>query len=111
MAAPAFPNEYTLRTVAETASKPCFVCHRPTAKVLATTGNKVSNVRTRPLPLSLFLLVLHLGVEEGKFLPDRTGEMANACCVSFRISLARPGLVWLYTNSGSSHLVLSRLVS
>lgn len=38
---PAFPNEYTLRTVADVSSKPCFVCHKPTTKVLTTVGNKV----------------------------------------------------------------------
>lgn len=44
MSAPPFPNEYTLRTVAEVSSKPCFVCHKPTTKVLTTVGNKVGSI-------------------------------------------------------------------
>ena len=40
MAAP-FPNVYHLRTVAETSSKPCLVCYKPTCKVLITPNNKV----------------------------------------------------------------------
>ncbi|KAK5082862.1 hypothetical protein LTR05_006743 [Lithohypha guttulata] len=40
MANPSFPNEYNLRTVAETASKPCFVCHKASTKVLITADNK-----------------------------------------------------------------------
>ncbi|RVX69536.1 hypothetical protein B0A52_06600 [Exophiala mesophila] len=39
MAAP-FPNVYHLRTVAETSSKPCLVCYKPTCKVLITPNNK-----------------------------------------------------------------------
>ncbi|EXJ80194.1 hypothetical protein A1O1_08336 [Capronia coronata CBS 617.96] len=39
MAAP-FGNVYHLRTVAETSSKACYVCHKPTAKVLITPDNK-----------------------------------------------------------------------
>ncbi|KIW96755.1 uncharacterized protein Z519_02146 [Cladophialophora bantiana CBS 173.52] len=35
-----FPNVYHLRTVAEASSKPCYVCHRPSAKVLITPDNK-----------------------------------------------------------------------
>ncbi|KAJ9651944.1 hypothetical protein H2198_008807 [Neophaeococcomyces mojaviensis] len=35
-----FPNEYTLRTVAESASKPCYVCHKASTKVLTTVENK-----------------------------------------------------------------------
>lgn len=41
MANTAFPNEYTLRTVAEASSKPCVICHRPSTRVLITTDNKV----------------------------------------------------------------------
>lgn len=40
MANTAFPNEYTLRTVAEASSKPCVICHRPSTRVLITTDNK-----------------------------------------------------------------------
>lgn len=47
MANPAFPNEYTLRTVADSASKPCFVCHRAAAKVLITSDSKVSTAVRR----------------------------------------------------------------
>lgn len=36
-----FPNIYNLRTVAEASSKACYVCHRPSVKVLITQDNKV----------------------------------------------------------------------
>ncbi|EXJ86387.1 hypothetical protein A1O3_03338 [Capronia epimyces CBS 606.96] len=39
MATP-FANVYHLRTVAEASSKACYVCHKPTAKVLITPDNK-----------------------------------------------------------------------
>ncbi|KAL6245235.1 hypothetical protein RBB50_008010 [Rhinocladiella similis] len=35
-----FPNVYHLRTVAEASSKACFVCYKPTVKVLITPDNK-----------------------------------------------------------------------
>lgn len=55
MAAPPFPNEYTLRTVAEVSSKPCYVCHKPTTRVLTTVGNKVGAAVSKSM-------VLHRGV-------------------------------------------------
>ncbi|KKY23882.1 hypothetical protein UCRPC4_g02695 [Phaeomoniella chlamydospora] len=33
-------NKYHLRTVADTASKACFICYKPTTKVLITPDNK-----------------------------------------------------------------------
>ncbi|KIX10315.1 uncharacterized protein Z518_01397 [Rhinocladiella mackenziei CBS 650.93] len=35
-----FPNNYHLRTVAEASSKACYVCYKPTVKVLITPDNK-----------------------------------------------------------------------
>ena len=37
----AMENKYHLRTVADTASKACFICYKPTTKVLITPDNKV----------------------------------------------------------------------
>lgn len=56
VANPPFPNEYTLRTVAEVSSKPCFICHKPTTKVLTTVGNKVG------VYLFLWSLLVYAGV-------------------------------------------------
>ena len=44
MANPSFPNEYNLRTVADSSSKPCFVCHKASTKVLITADNKVGHL-------------------------------------------------------------------
>ncbi|OAG38398.1 hypothetical protein AYO21_07381 [Fonsecaea monophora] len=35
-----FPNVYHLRTVAEASSKACYVCYKPSVKVLITPDNK-----------------------------------------------------------------------
>lgn len=40
MAAP-FPNNYTHRKVAETSSKACDVCYKPSTSVLITPDKKV----------------------------------------------------------------------
>jgi len=37
-----FPNVYTHRKVAATASKPCEICYKPSTSVLVTPENKVS---------------------------------------------------------------------
>ena len=37
----ALPNVWHLRTVAESASKACYVCYKPTTRVLITPDNKV----------------------------------------------------------------------
>lgn len=39
--AAAFPNVYTHRKVAETSSKACDVCYKPSTSVLITTDKKV----------------------------------------------------------------------
>lgn len=36
-----FPNVYHLRRVADTASKACFICYKPSSSVLITPDNKV----------------------------------------------------------------------
>jgi len=40
MASP-LPNEWHLRTVAESSAKACYVCYKPTTRVLITPDNKV----------------------------------------------------------------------
>jgi hypothetical protein len=35
-----FPNNYHLRRVADTSSKPCFICYKPTSAVLITPDQK-----------------------------------------------------------------------
>lgn len=39
-----FPNIWTHRKVAETASKPCEICYKPSASVLITPENKVNSI-------------------------------------------------------------------
>jgi hypothetical protein len=36
-----FPNVYTHRKVADTASKPCEICYKPSSSVLVASENKV----------------------------------------------------------------------
>jgi hypothetical protein len=43
LAMASFPNIYTHRKVADTASKACEVCYKPSTSVLVTTENKVSH--------------------------------------------------------------------
>lgn len=45
MAGP-FPNIWHLRTVAETSSKACYICYKPTTRVLITPSNKVRGLYT-----------------------------------------------------------------
>ncbi|KAJ9500279.1 hypothetical protein H2202_004074 [Exophiala xenobiotica] len=40
-----FPNIYHLRTVAEASSKACYICYKPSVKVLITPDNKVRTSR------------------------------------------------------------------
>jgi hypothetical protein len=41
MATPAFPNVWHHRKVADTASKPCDICYKPSTSVLVVPDNKV----------------------------------------------------------------------
>jgi hypothetical protein len=72
MAAP-FPNIYTHRKVAETSSKACDVCYKPSTSVLITPDKKVrlsSDRAGRDQNLTVKLgLLLHLpGAPEGPLL-------------------------------------------
>ena len=47
------PNVYHLRTVAEASSKACYVCYKPSTKVMITPDNKVrSSFSLAPSPVS-----------------------------------------------------------
>lgn len=43
-----FPNIYTHRKVADTASKACEICYKPASSVLVTLENKVDIPHLRP---------------------------------------------------------------
>ena len=45
----ALVNIWHLRRVAETSAKSCDICYKPTASVLITPDNKVTEVYTAPV--------------------------------------------------------------